>query len=58
MRGAQEGWASLFRGIGPRVGWITVGGYIFFGAYEQAQELLWLTGAWGDKKAVQEGGKF
>jgi len=53
----EEGFAALFRGIGPRVGWITVGGYIFFGAYEKAQELLWSTGAWGDKKGV-EGGKF
>lgn len=32
---AQEGWRALFHGLGPRVGWITIGGYVFFGAYEQ-----------------------
>lgn len=45
----EEGFAALFSGIGPRVGWITIGGYVFFGAYEQAQALLWKTGAWGQK---------
>lgn len=54
---AEEGGLALFRGIGPRVGWITLGGYIFFGAYEKAQELLWRSGAWGDKKG-SEGGNF
>lgn len=48
---AEEGVAGLFKGIGPRVGWITVGGYIFFGAYEQAMELLWKSGVWGAKKS-------
>jgi len=43
---AEEGAAALFKGIVPRVGWITVGGFIFFGAYEQATSLLWRTGAW------------
>tara|TARA_B110001452_G_C15170329_1_gene406779 strand:- start:132 stop:1025 length:894 start_codon:yes stop_codon:yes gene_type:complete len=54
---AEEGAMALFKGIGPRVGWITAGGYVFFGAYEKAQEVLWKTNAWGDKYAV-EGGKF
>eukprot|EP00434_Breviolum_minutum_P017408 symbB.v1.2.015369.t1/scaffold1146.1/size135487/1 len=31
---------GLFKGIGPRVTWITVGGFIFFGAYEGAQKRL------------------
>ena len=32
--------SGLFRGIGPRVSWITIGGFIFFGAYEGAQKNL------------------
>jgi len=43
---AEEGAAALFKGIAPRVGWITVGGFIFFGAYEQATALLWRSGLW------------
>ena len=45
----EEGWAMLFSGLGPRVGWITIGGFVFFGAYEKAQEMLWSTGNWGAK---------
>jgi len=48
---AEEGAGALFAGIGPRVGWITIGGYVFFGAYEKAQEMLWKTGGWGPKPA-------
>lgn len=43
---AEEGALALFKGIGPRVGWITVGGFIFFGAYEGASKALWTTGIW------------
>eukprot|EP00929_Paragymnodinium_shiwhaense_P112108 TRINITY_DN80366_c0_g1_i1.p1 TRINITY_DN80366_c0_g1~~TRINITY_DN80366_c0_g1_i1.p1 ORF type:complete len:281 (+),score=64.61 TRINITY_DN80366_c0_g1_i1:76-918(+) len=43
----QEGFSALYAGLGPRVGWITCGGFIFFGAYEWAQKILWTTGAWG-----------
>ena len=45
----EEGAAALFSGLGPRVGWITLGGFVFFGAYEKAMELLWKTGRWGEK---------
>ena len=45
----EEGWSALFSGLGPRVGWITIGGFVFFGAYEKAQEMLWKTGTWGAK---------
>jgi len=45
----EEGAAALFSGLGPRVGWITLGGFVFFGAYEKAQEMLWNTGSWGAK---------
>jgi len=47
---AEEGGMALFSGIGPRVGWITLGGFVFFGAYEKVQDVLWKTGAWGKKK--------
>lgn len=42
----EEGFLALYRGIVPRVGWITAGGFIFFGSYEWATKLLWSTGAW------------
>jgi solute carrier family 25 S-adenosylmethionine transporter 26 len=45
----EEGIKGLFSGIGPRVGWITLGGYVFFGAYEKAQDFLWKSGVWGTK---------
>ena len=45
----EEGGLALFSGLGPRVGWITVGGFVFFGAYEKAQEVLWKTKGWGEK---------
>jgi solute carrier family 25 (mitochondrial S-adenosylmethionine transporter), member 26 len=32
--------ADLWRGIQPRVFWISLGGYIFFGAYETSRSLL------------------
>merc|ERR1712217_1866 len=48
----EEGALALFKGIGPRVGWITVGGFIFFGAYEWATYGLWKTGLWGPSHEV------
>ena len=47
----EEGGMALFSGLGPRVGWITLGGFVFFGAYEKAQEVLWKTGRWGAKSS-------
>jgi solute carrier family 25 S-adenosylmethionine transporter 26 len=38
-----KSWGSLrvfFRGVEPRVMWIGIGGFVFFGAYEQAATLL------------------
>ena len=31
---------SLFKGVGPRVTWISIGGAVFFGALEKAKSLL------------------
>lgn len=50
---AEEGGRALFHGIGPRVGWITLGGYVFFGAYEKAQQQLWQMGSWGQRPAFK-----
>jgi solute carrier family 25 (mitochondrial S-adenosylmethionine transporter), member 26 len=36
----EEGFPALFRGVVPRVMWISVGGSIFFGTYETAVKLL------------------
>ena len=36
---AEEGWRSLFKGVGPRVTWIGVGGGVFFFALEAAQSV-------------------
>lgn len=35
-----EGQAALWKGIQPRVMWITIGGFVFFGAYEEAKSAL------------------
>lgn len=43
---AEEGPLALYKGIAPRVTWITIGGFIFFGAYEGATSGLWKTGLW------------
>ena len=36
----DEGAATLFSGIQPRVMWIGIGGFVFFGAYEGAKTQL------------------
>jgi len=35
-----EGQAALWSGIHPRVVWIGIGGFVFFGAYEASRELV------------------
>jgi len=37
---AQEGVGTLFNGIQPRVMWISIGGFVFFGAYETYRSIL------------------
>ncbi|ORX94079.1 mitochondrial carrier [Basidiobolus meristosporus CBS 931.73] len=37
---AEEGLRALFSGIGPRVMWISIGGYIFLGVYEKAKKTI------------------
>jgi solute carrier family 25 S-adenosylmethionine transporter 26 len=37
---AERGVKGLFAGVVPRVMWITIGGGIFFGVYEEAKALL------------------
>lgn len=32
---SQEGYSALLKGIGPRVMWISFGGFLFLGAFEQ-----------------------
>lgn len=36
----EEGPAKLLSGIQPRVLWITLGGFVFFGAYEESKKLV------------------
>lgn len=36
----EEGAAKLFSGIQPRVMWIGIGGFVFFGAYESCKDYL------------------
>ena len=36
----EEGMGSLFKGVGPRVTWISIGGAVFFGALEKTKSLL------------------
>jgi solute carrier family 25 (mitochondrial S-adenosylmethionine transporter), member 26 len=35
-----DGSLALWKGIQPRVMWITIGGFVFFGSYEQAKSLV------------------
>jgi solute carrier family 25 (mitochondrial S-adenosylmethionine transporter), member 26 len=37
---AEEGRGALFSGIQPRVMWISIGGFVFFGAYEGFKTIL------------------
>jgi solute carrier family 25 S-adenosylmethionine transporter 26 len=37
---ADEGPATLFSGVQPRVMWISIGGFVFFGAYEGFKSTL------------------
>ncbi|XP_017879302.1 S-adenosylmethionine mitochondrial carrier protein-like [Ceratina calcarata] len=36
----EKGLSGLFAGVSPRVIWITLGGFIFFGTYEKAKHLI------------------
>lgn len=36
----EEGPRKLFAGVGPRTAWIGIGGFVFFGVYEQASALI------------------
>ena len=36
---AENGTNTFFKGIVPRVSWITVGGFLFFGAYEKMKKV-------------------
>lgn len=36
----DEGWRGLFKGLGPRTAWISVGGAIFLGTYQLALNTL------------------
>ncbi|CAI5480062.1 unnamed protein product [Closterium sp. Yama58-4] len=37
---AQDGVGALFKGVGPRVMWIGIGGSIFFGVLEKTKQLM------------------
>ncbi|ETO13132.1 hypothetical protein RFI_24242 [Reticulomyxa filosa] len=37
---AEEGSLGFFKGIAPRVTWIFIGGFFFFGAYEKSKSVL------------------
>lgn len=42
-----EGMMACFAGVGPRTFWIGLGGFVFFGAYEQAVVLMRKSDVWG-----------
>jgi solute carrier family 25 S-adenosylmethionine transporter 26 len=35
----EEGWRKLLSGIEPRVMWISIGGFVFLGAYEEYRSI-------------------
>lgn len=36
----EEGVGRLFSGLAPRVFWISIGGFVFFGSYETAKGVI------------------
>jgi len=42
----ENGVSGLFRGVGPRTFWISLGGFVFFGAYEKTLSVLQGKGVW------------
>ena len=36
----ESGGRAFFKGLGPRIGWISVGGAIFLGSYQWAVNVL------------------
>lgn len=36
----EEGYKNLFRGVLPRVTWISIGGAVFLGVYERAKQSM------------------
>lgn len=42
----HEGWKTLFKGIEPRVMWISIGGFVFFGAYEEFRSVTMRIGGY------------
>ena len=42
----EEGWKTLFSGIQPRVMWISIGGFVFFGAFEEYRSLSMIAGGY------------
>ena len=40
LRVRREGLAALFAGVAPRVTWIGIGGFVFFGAYEATMRAI------------------
>lgn len=37
---SEGGASSLFAGMQPRVAWISIGGFVFFGAYELTKKSI------------------
>lgn len=42
----EEGAKAVFSGVAPRTFWIGLGGFVFFGAYEQSVVLMRKSGMW------------
>ena len=36
----EEGTRAFLRGIEPRIMWIGIGGFVYFGAYEEARRFV------------------
>jgi len=36
----EEGAKRLFSGVSPRVTWISIGGFVFFGSFEATKKLV------------------
>ena len=47
----ESGWKGLFKGVGPRTAWISIGGAIFLGTYQWAWNIL-ARGSKDDSEAI------
>ena len=36
----SEGWSAFFKGFSARIGWLSIGGFVYLGTYQTVIELF------------------